>query len=178
MTEPVTKRDAVRNLQRYLRRLSYEDNNLQPIPIDGIFGDRTEEAVLEFQRMYGLPATGRADRRTFDLLFDEYDRLSRTIDHAEKIDLFPRYPNRYVTSADEESSFIILLQWILRELGVEYDFLAPFPRSGSMDEDTSRVVREFQLFHGLAPTGQVDRNTWNHILREYDRISNSDSLSL
>lgn len=178
MTEPATKRDAVRNLQRYLRRLSYEDNNLLPIPIDGIFGDRTEEAVLEFQRTYGLPATGRADRRTFELLFAEYERLSRTVDHIEKIDLFPRYPNRYVTSVGEESAFIILLQWILRELSVEYDFPAPFPRSGVMDEDTSRIVQEFQRLHGLAPTGQVDRNTWNHIVREYDRISNSDSLSL
>ena len=35
MTEHPTNRDAVRNLQRYLRRLSYEDNGILPIPVDG-----------------------------------------------------------------------------------------------------------------------------------------------
>ena len=41
MDQPMTNRDAIRNLQRYLRRISYEDNRISPVPIDGIFDDRT-----------------------------------------------------------------------------------------------------------------------------------------
>ena len=178
MTEPATQRDAIRNLQRYLRRISYEENDLLPIPIDGIFGSRTEEAVLEFQRMKGLPATGRVDRTTWELLFAEYDRLTREVDRIEMADLFPKSPARYVTSPGEESSFILLLQWMLRELGVLYDELGPIPRSGIMDEETARAVAILQSIHRLPVTGQVDRNTWNRLLREYERIANSASLSL
>jgi peptidoglycan hydrolase-like protein with peptidoglycan-binding domain len=49
----------VRTLQTRLRRLG-----LRPGPIDGLFGPRTEAAVVRFQKKDGLPTTGVATRRT------------------------------------------------------------------------------------------------------------------
>ena len=169
MTEPITQRDAVRNLQRYLRRISMEDNNIRPVPIDGIFASRTEEALEEFQRMSNLPVTGRADKITWDTLFREYERLVQTFDQRESPDLFPTVPYRYQTTAGEKSSFITFLQWILTELSVAYDTLSPPPISGIMDEATSRSVSEFQRIHGLTQSGQVDRNTWNRLSSEFNQ---------
>ena len=49
----------VKTLQRELRR-----NGLRPGPIDGLYGPRTEAAVLRLQRRQGLPAKGVVDART------------------------------------------------------------------------------------------------------------------
>jgi peptidoglycan hydrolase-like protein with peptidoglycan-binding domain/DNA invertase Pin-like site-specific DNA recombinase len=53
----------VRTLQTRLRRLG-----LRAGPVDGLFGPRTEAAVIRFQHKGGLPATGVATRRTGRLL--------------------------------------------------------------------------------------------------------------
>ncbi len=167
MPEPMNKDTAVRNLQRYLRRLSYEDNNILPIPIDGIFASRTEEALSEFQRMRSLPVTGRADKVTWDALFREYRALQETQDLHYKPDFFPSSPADYVTQQGEKHAFISLLQFMLNELRVVYDSLPPLNLSGVMDIQTSRSVSEFQRINALPITGQVNRATWNRIAEEY-----------
>lgn len=169
MAEPLTRADAVRNLQRYLRRISMEDNNVLPVPVDGIFASRTTEALAEFQRMSDLPVTGRADKRTWDTLFREYVRLTRALDQRDAPEFFPTSPFRYQTTSGERSSFIKLLQWILTELSVAYDTLSPPDISGIMDEETSRSVSEFQRIQGLPQSGQVDRNTWNRLSTEFNQ---------
>ena len=150
---------AVENLQRYLRRLSYEDNHILPPPVDGIFDTATEEALIEFQREYGLPVTGRADRETWELLYAEYERLIQEEDHVERIDLFPSSPEHYVTTIGEESAFILLLQWLLSELSVVYDSLADVKPSGVYDEATAAAVRE------LNNLGENDKLVAGQILK-------------
>ncbi len=171
MAEPITKDTAVRNLQRYLRRLSLEHPSILLVPIDGIFASRTQEALEEFQRMYQLPVTGTADKITWDLLFQEYERLQAEHDQRVFPDFFPKTPPRYETTPEETGFFIELLQWMLLELTTAYDTLSPPDRSGRMDEATSRSVAEFQKIHGLPQTGQVNRRTWNRLSEEYNRYA-------
>ena len=167
MATPINKADAVRNLQRYLRRVSFENESMNPIPIDGIFASRTKEALMEFQRLFGLPVTGIADRTTWNTLFAEYSRL-RILDAQEPLpDFFPRVPKNYETQSGEKNAFISLLQFMLNELLTVYDTLPTLSLSGTMDSDTSRSVSEFQRIHLLPTTGLVDRTTWNRIIGEY-----------
>lgn len=53
---------AVAFVQNLLRRRRYN------IPVDGIFGQMTRSAVLDFQRMHSLPLTGNVDPATWDAL--------------------------------------------------------------------------------------------------------------
>ena len=64
--------EAVAELQRYLRALSYKHEELPHVGVDGIFGKETEEAVRAFQALYSLRVTGVADEATFALLYEEY----------------------------------------------------------------------------------------------------------
>lgn len=47
---------------------------------DGTFDGDTALAVKEFQRIHGLPVTGRVDRRTWNELGRAYDNYVRTIE--------------------------------------------------------------------------------------------------
>jgi peptidoglycan hydrolase-like protein with peptidoglycan-binding domain len=60
---PANGTRLTRNMQRRLNQLGYNAG-----PEDGIMGQATRAAVMEFQRVEGLPATGRLDRATIDAL--------------------------------------------------------------------------------------------------------------
>ncbi len=166
MAVPYTKSDAVRNLQRYLRRLSYEENGIHPVPVDGIFESRTEEALSEFQRGAGLPVTGIADRLTWDALFAEYTRLIDR-DRSVPVDFFLGTWEDDEPVMGESHALITLLQFMLSELTLVYDAYLPLPLSGVYDEETEDAVRQFQRIHGLPPTGRADRLTRNRLSEEY-----------
>lgn len=159
---------AVKNLQRYLRRLALTDKGIPTVPIDGIFDTQTASALSAFQRAYGLSVTGRADRRTWELLFEEYSRLLREEDRLLAPDLFPRNPKNYRTSEQENHAFISLLQFLLNELLVLYGDGEPLNVNGYYDMATQRAVENFQRIHGLPTGGGVDRNTWNRLSEEYN----------
>lgn len=168
MTDPYdTRETAVRNIQRYLRRLSYEEEwDILPVPVDGIFDTRTEEALSAFQRGSDLPVTGIADENTFDALFEEYLRLNEQ-DLTVPLYFFPTEPPNYEASMGEESAFVTLIQFMLSELTLVYDAYEPPTLSGHYDEETEEAVRRFQKIQGLPLTGRVDRRTFNRLSLEY-----------
>ena len=55
--------EDVRELQNKLASLGYDVG-----PVDGIFGPRTERAVIEFQKNNGLKVDGIVGPQTYDML--------------------------------------------------------------------------------------------------------------
>ena len=57
MTNDLTYKTAVRNIQRYLRAMANgsDGSEIFAVPIDGIFDTATEAALSEFQRRRGFP---------------------------------------------------------------------------------------------------------------------------
>ena len=56
--------EKVRQLQEQLQRISQAYPAIPSITADGIYGNRTKEAVAKFQSVFGLPATGVVDYPT------------------------------------------------------------------------------------------------------------------
>ena len=171
MDQPQTRPDAVRNLQRYLRRLSFDDATFLRVPVDGIFETQTEEAVRAFQAAYGLPKTGRVDRRTWDRIYDAYLRVERATDRTPRVHFFPNTSEGYELSLGERSLTVSMLQAILQELTAIYDTLVIAEITGIYDDVTEENVRRFQAASLLPITGRVNLETWNRILRDYDRFA-------
>ena len=169
MTQHENEREAIRNLQRYLRQLAYFDETLGEIPIDGIFDSATEQALRAFQEREGLPATGRADLESWERLFAAYRRSLEDTAPPRQIAHFPRLPESYTVEVGEAQFLVSVIQNALRELSVVYDDLGDVPLSGEYDEATARAVRVFQEKHGLPATGGVDRRTWNALADAYNR---------
>jgi peptidoglycan hydrolase-like protein with peptidoglycan-binding domain/DNA invertase Pin-like site-specific DNA recombinase len=124
----------VHTLQRTLRRLGWS-----PGPIDGLFGPRTEAAVVRFQRAAGLAADGIAGLRT-----------SRALRLAKPRPL--RVGAGY--ARPEGSPRVRSLQAHLRGLG-----LRPGPLDGRFGPRTQAAVMRLQAAAGAPLEGLVDATT-------------------
>jgi len=134
----------VRGLQRRLRWLGWS-----PGPIDGLFGPRTEAAVVRFQGAAGLQPDGVVGARTL-----------RALRQARPRPLGPGAG--YGRSAG--SARVRSLQSRLRGLGLE-----PGPVDGRFGPRTQAAVMRLQAAAGAALSGVVDAAT-RGLLAEADRI--------
>ena len=167
MEQPLNLQDAILNLQKYLRAISFADTRVSRPPLDGIFDSATEDAVRSFQSSRGINANGIVDRATWDAIYEEYKALAL----AEELPFFPTSPADYVAKLGEESSFVSIIQILLQELSSVYDAFEAVEITGIFDTATEQAIKELQRASGLEITGELDRNTYRRLL--YDLSSHS-----
>ncbi len=170
MTEQLNRTEAIKNLQRYLRAVGESEGQLNRVPIDGIFDTATRDALTEFQRSVGLPATGVADKDTWDVLFDEYLRVTEPERTRRGLYFFPENPQGYEVSAGDTLTLVRIIQLLLLELRLTYDIFEDITESGTYDAATEAAIKDFQRINLLPVTGRVDERTWNRIVREYSNL--------
>ncbi len=167
--------DAIRTIQTYLRHLSFHNEQIAPLPIDGIFESATRDALLAFQEMQGLPTTGIADNITWDLLKQEYDRSVALNSPPATPQLFPRFPRDYRITEGDTGFLVDTVRHMLSELEEVYHFpdyppAAGFACNQPYDSDTIRAVKSFQRRNRIAPTGEIDRETWDAITLQFNLL--------
>ena len=67
----------VAQLQEQLNRIARNYPAIPTISADGIYGERTADAVRTFQRIFSLPQTGQTDYATWYAISDIYVGVSR-----------------------------------------------------------------------------------------------------
>ena len=67
----------VQQLQEQLNRIAKNYPALPTVSADGVYGERTAEAVKAFQRVFSLPQTGDTDYATWYAISDIYVAVSR-----------------------------------------------------------------------------------------------------
>ena len=167
MDQPLNLQEAIFNLQRYLRAISFFDSRITRPPVDGLFDRDTQRSVSDFQRIYGLDDTGIVDKQTWDAIFDEYMRLSEASDRSPTPNFFPSEPYNYEAKLGEEHAFVALIQIILIELSVIYDSFPDIKVTGTFDQATEDAIKIFQQASMLDVTGKVDLRTWNRLTRDF-----------
>ena len=91
-TQPLQEGDtglAVSGLQYFLSVISEVNSSVAPINIDGVYGPGTRQAVYNFQRTFGLPATGSVDTATWIRLYDEYRAAAETVLEDQGLPITP-----------------------------------------------------------------------------------------
>lgn len=169
MAEIQNKGEAVKNLQRYLRRLSFEQGGPSRVAVDGIFDEVTERSLAEFQRSIGLEESGVADKKTWDALFLEFSRVTSP-ENESPLSLFPERPRDYSVGRGDRLLLVSVIQLLLMELSVIYDLPKDVSESGVYDDATEAAVREFQRINLLEETGRVDRETWARLVAQYNAL--------
>ncbi len=160
---------AVANLQRYLRQLAYSTPEIGPVPVDGIFESATRDALRNYQRMAGLPATGTADAETWQRLYADYLASLALYSPPTPIALFPRAPLGGFLDIGATGIDVAVLQYMLGELTLLYA-LTPPEITGEYDAATADAVRSMQGYLDLAQNGLVDILTWNAIADRFNAL--------
>lgn len=64
--------EEVTTLQQYLNNIAAIDQNISPVDVTGTFDEATRNAVLQYQKEYGLNETGTVDRTTWNSIGGTY----------------------------------------------------------------------------------------------------------
>lgn len=69
--------DAVQTIQEQLNRIAQNYPLIPKLAVDGVYGDKTKEAVTVFQGVFNLPQTGVVDYATWYKISDVYVGVTR-----------------------------------------------------------------------------------------------------
>lgn len=162
--------DDVRTVQLRLNRISA---NYPAIPKivspNGFFGDDTDEAVREFQRIFGLSPDGIVGQATWYAIQRIYNAVKRLNElDSEGISLSEvtkEFPG--VLSFGDEGNFVANLQVYIDYLAAYYNTIPTVAVDGIFGEETRDAVYAAQSTFGLPVTGVVDAATWEAIYSAY-----------
>lgn len=155
----------IRSLQTMLRVIAEDDGKIPSIVQDGIYGPNTMQSVAVFQRKYNLPITGITDQRTWDTIVSVYEDALIRIDKAEPIEIIMN-PGQVYARGDS-GPYIFLLQSMLTQLSIDHPSIPEPVHNGTLDGITSDSLAGFQLLSGLPPTGELDKITWKHLVKQF-----------
>lgn len=156
----------VRTLQYYLAFLGFFNPDLPQISVDGIFGQETYDAVLTFQKKYGLTVDGIVGRSTWNAIQDAYEGIIRTLPPNYKNYSELIYPGYFITTGSK-GNVVRQLQTYLRVIGQNNDSVPLITVDGDYGNRTKAAVEAVQRLNGLEPNGQVGPVTWNAIIELY-----------
>lgn len=145
----------VRNLQQKLKNLGYYSGS-----VDGDFGDGTESALREFQRVNGLSVDGVAGSRTLSALnsSNAKGKASASKNATSRPALREYTPSTLSTyrylQLGSSGSDVTRLQNRLKELGYYHN-----TANGNYDSATEAAVLAFQKRNGLWPDAVAGEDT-------------------
>jgi len=128
---------TIRSIQQAL-----DDRGLQTGPVDGVWGERTTEAIANLQRAHGMPASGELDAYTLSL-------LGLLPNGGKPVE--PWRTSRAPGPSDLDPAAIRLIQRSLGEQGHSTGAV-----DGIWGKRTEEALRDFQRRQGLEPRGQPD----------------------
>ena len=156
----------VASLQHMLRWLSRAYPSLPVLVVDGVFGERTLEAVMVFQRELGLPVTGVVDRAVWDAIRDAWLSLAQRDGITRPARIFPAEGDR--VEEGESREYMILPQTMFQVLSRHFQGIAPDQADGVHGAASADNVRWLQRAAGVPETGTMDQAAWDALSRLYE----------
>lgn len=160
----------VKIIQTQLNRIS---RNYPAIPKisqeNGIFGLDTENAVREFQQIFGLNVSGQVDKSTWYRIKQYYVGVKNLSDLIGEGISISEAQIPFSTQLREGSQGIGVrtVQYYLNILAYFNNSLLQLPLNGIYGTETTAAVRRFQQYYGLPVTGVMNTATWNVLNRIY-----------
>jgi len=167
--------DNVRLMQTYLNAIARTHPSIGTLVVDGIYGPRTQAAVREFQRIFGLTQDGIIGRDTWYRIVDEFNLLQNTPTPPPPPlppppppppppPTGPPFPGTSLRVGSRGEN-VRTMQRMLNNIARVYPIIP-----GNLTEDgifgpiTEASVRAFQTFFGLTADGIIGPITWGRIV--------------
>ena len=165
---------GVKTVQYYLNILAYFNPALSSLPLDGIYGPSTTNAVRVFQEYYGLPITGVVNTATWNVLNRIYSETVEFLPEGYSGGLAKLYPG-YLLTEGMSGENVRDLQSYLSLIGQNLAAIPTIPVTGYFGPQTRQAVIDFQNAFGINPSGAVGAVTWNTIAQQYDFLVSNNS---
>ena len=157
---------GVSNLQYCLNYLSAFYGAIPEIPIDGIFGQDTENAVRAAQNVFGLTPDGVVGEITWNAIYNAYRGIIEGLPNKFTEGLTIPYPG-YLLRIGAESEVVRVMQEYLNYIASVLDEVPSVSPTGYFGPQTQQSVIALQELLGLVPNGVVGAITWNAITGLY-----------
>lgn len=166
--------DMVALIQTFMNRISQSYPAIPKIyPVDGYFGQGTQDAIIAFQRIFGLTPDGIVGRATFNkilLLYYSVLSLSELVSEGQKYFGVSLEFHGAIELGDEGEQ-VSILQFFLAVISEFYTNIPYVERTGVFDTQTYEAVTAFQQMVNLPTDGIVTKNVWDLIYRTYAGIT-------
>ena len=149
-------------------------------PVDGIFGARTEESLLAFQRIFDLDPDGVVGPATWYALVRLYTAvtsLSELRSQGQRFYTIAWNQGQPIAPGDRGIR-VEHLQYMLRVLAAYIPDIPSVQVDGIYGSATRSAVLAAQRYFGLPQTGTVDLATWDEIYDQFTGIENASFRDL
>lgn len=165
----------VRSIQTMLQVIAANDPSYVSVIPDGIYGPETIQAVAVFQRKHTLPVTGITDLHTWETIVAIYDQKLMQQDAASPVQVIWN-PGIVLQRGDCHPN-LYLVQGMLCVISDAFHSVSRPSITGVLDDITADSFSSFQMLSGLPTTGNLDRNTWEHLSRQYPLAANRSAAT-
>ncbi len=162
--------ENVRYVQGLLNALSATFRTLPRVATDGEFGTLTRNAVVAFQRLFGLSADGVVGRDTWNRLNEAYNAVETgclfSSPAASDLQNYPGYV-LYIGSAGSKVSYV---QRLINRIAAALPAVGTVGVDSRFGRNTYNAVKNLQSLFGLSPDGSVGSDTWQLLNRLYSAV--------
>ena len=170
--------EAVLRIQTMLNRISRDYPAIPKVqPVDGIFGEGTEQAVIKFQQIFSLTPDGIVGSATWYKLVFLYVGVLDLAELVSEGQTF--YANAIplefsdVVAPGDTGEEVRVIQYLLSVVSEFYSNVPPVAVDGVYGPATRQAVIAVQLMAGLPQDGVVGEQTWQALYRLYAGIADT-----
>ena len=165
MRSPLFINTPVLSLQTMLREISFQYPSIPRVTPDGVFGERTLEAVMVFQREFFPPVTGMVNNDTWDAIAVVFQRVRNNLAPPLPCTGFPS--RCYTIHPGEACVHLYLIQAMYRSLAQIHENIEDCPVDGVCHGESHRNTLTIQQAADLPTDGIVNKDTWDALSRLY-----------
>ena len=170
--------EAVLRIQTMLNRISRDYPAIPKVqPVDGIFGEGTEQAVIKFQQIFSLTPDGIVGSATWYKLVFLYVGVLDLAELVSEGQTF--YANAIplefsdVVAPGDTGEEVRVIQYLLSVVSEFYSNVPPVAVDGVYGPATRQAVIAVQQMAGLPQDGVVWEQTWQALYRLYAGIADT-----
>lgn len=157
-------------LQLMLGYIGLFYNEISSPALDGVFGEKTQIALMEFQKYFGLSVTGIVTETDWQKLYEVYRSVIETVTSSLGLQGYPGKPLTIGSSGE----YVLAMQNYLNTISTIYTTIPKITPDGIYGANTAEAVRAFQRAFYINPTGVIDSVTWGSIVEAYNFVTKYD----
>lgn len=159
------ERGPIYDMQRCLRMIWRVHDDLPCVVADGVYGEKTRDAVMQIQKESGLEPTGNVDSVTWDKISSEYEKAKLQSGAPGGVRIMAKCD--FECGMGESAPRLSVLQAMINVMSKRFDNLPEVTVNGVYDSETESAVSAFRKIFDMEDGG-IDALFWQRFACIYE----------